>query len=309
MANLILWFKETRPQFLFLSVVLTFLGTSIASYYSPVNLGYALLAGFGLVLTHGSVNAINDYFDYRSGIDLNVTRTPFSGGSGLVPEGKLPLNQALGVGVVTSLIALGIGIYFVTVSGWKLIPLLVVAALCLVLYTPVILKTRWPEWSPGLGLGILPLMGFYFVQTGEYNWTVLIASIPSGILVHNLLLLNEFPDVEADRKGGRRTTPVVSGMEAAGRFFRIMTASVYVWIGGCVLATLISGYLVMPVYCMAAFLTLPLAKKAMDGSKEYNDMNKLVPALGSNVMFILLTQMLIGLGYLLEKVFPFLKSV
>ena len=306
MTKLILWFKETRPQFLFLSVVLTFFGTAVAWYYGSFNLGYALLAGFGLVLTHGSANAINDYFDYKSGIDLNVKRTPSAGGLGLVPEGKLPLKHALWVGVVTSLAALIIGIFFVIVSGRQLIPLLVAAALCLVLYTPVILKTRWPEWSPGLGLGILPILGFYFVQTGQYDWVVLIASIPSGILVHNLLLLNEFPDVEADRKGGRKTTPVVFGMEAAGKFFRIATISVYIWIVGCVLATVISGSVVMPVYCLIVLLTLPLAIKAMQGSKEYKDMSKLVPALRSNVMFILLTQLLLGLGYILEKVFPIL---
>jgi 1,4-dihydroxy-2-naphthoate polyprenyltransferase len=306
MAKSLLWFKETRPQFLFLSIVLTFLGNAIAWYYGSFNFGYALLAGFGLVLTHGSANAINDYFDYKSGIDLNVRRTPFSGGSGLVPEGKLPLKHALWVGIVTSLVALMIGIFFVIVSGWQLIPLLVAAALCLVLYTPVILKTHWPEWSPGLGLGILPVLGFYFVQTGQYDWVVLIASIPSGILVHNLLLLNEFPDVEADRKGGRKTIPIVFGMEAAGKFFRITTISVYIWIFCCVLATLITGSVVMPVYSLIALLTLPLAIKAMKGSKEYNDLSKLVPALSSNVMFILITQLLLGVGYILEKVFPIL---
>ncbi len=304
MKKIILWIRETRPQFLFLSVTLTFLGTAIAWYHGSINIGHALLAGFGLVLTHGSVNAINDYFDYKSGIDLNVTRTPFSGGSGLVPEGKLPLKQALMVGVVTSLVALAIGIYFIIISGWQLIPLIAIAALILVLYTPVILKTFWPEWSPGVGLGIMPLLGLYFVQTGEYNGMVLIASVPSGILVHNLLLLNEFPDVEADRKGGRKTTPVMFGMEAAARFFRIMTVAVYAWIAGCVLATVITGTVVMPLYCLVSFLTWPLAKKAMDGSKESHDINKLISALGSNVMFILFTQVLIGAGYILEKLFP-----
>lgn len=304
MPNLMLWLKETRPQFLLLPVVLAFLGTSIAWYHGSFNLGYALLACIGLVSAHGSVNAINDYFDFRSGIDLHVTRTPFSGGSGLIPEGKLPLNQALGVGIITSLSALAIGIFFIISSGWKLIPLLVVAALCLLLYTPVILKTRWPEWSPGLGLGILPILGFYFVQTGGYGWEVLIASIPSGILVHNLLLLNEFPDVEADRKGGRKTTPVVFGMEAAGKLFRIATLLVYIWIVGCVFATVITGTVVMPVYCLIALLTVPLAIKAMHGSKEYRDMGKLVPALGSNVKFILATHLLLGAGYILQKLFP-----
>jgi 1,4-dihydroxy-2-naphthoate octaprenyltransferase len=304
MKKLILWIKETRPQFLLLSVVLAFLGTSIAWYYGPVNIWHALLAGFGLTLTHGSVNAINDYFDYRSGIDLNVERTPFSGGSGLVPEGKLPLKQALMVGVVTSLAALAIGVYFVIVSGWMLVPLLVVAALCLVLYTPVILKTPWPEWSPGLGLGILPILGFYFVQAGRYDWVVLIASVPSGILVHNLLLLNEFPDVEADRKGGRKNTTVLFGMEAAGRLFRIATVSVYLWIAGCVIATLATGRVVMPVYSLVVFLTLPFAVKAVRGSRAYADREVLVPALGSNVAFILLAQALLGVAYILEKLFP-----
>lgn len=304
MANLILWIKETRPQFLILSIVLAFLGTAIAWYYGSINIGYAILAGFGLMLTHGSVNAINDYFDYKSGIDLNTKRTPFSGGSGLVPEGKLPLKQALGVGVVTSLVGLLIGIFFVIVKGWQLLPLLVLAGLLVVLYTPVILKTKWPEWSPGVGLGILPILGFYFVQTGRYDWIVLIASIPSGILVHNLLLLNEFPDVEADKKGGRKNTPVAFGLDAAGKLFRTATILVYVWIVGCVIATLITGKTVMPVYCLIALLTLPLAIKAMKGSKEYNDMDKLIPSLDSNVKFILVSQILLGIGYILEKVFP-----
>lgn len=304
MAQLILWFKETRPQFLTLSLALAFCGNAIAWYYGYFNFGYALLAAFGLVLTHGSVNAINDYFDYRSGIDLNVRRTPFSGGSGLVPEGKLPLKHALWVGIITSLAALVIGVFFIIVSGLQLIPLLIIAALCLVLYTPVILKTPWPEWSPGLGLGILPLLGFYFIQAGEYNWMVLIASMPSGFLVHNLLLLNEFPDVEADRSGGRKTTPVLFGMEAAGRLFRVMTVLVYVWIAGCVLATLFTGTVVMPVYCLIAFLGLPPAIKAMRASKEYGDINRLIPGLLSNVVFIHLTLLLIGIGYILERLFP-----
>ena len=304
MKNLLLWIMETRPQFLTLSVVLAFLGTAIAWYHGSVNLGYALLAGFGLMLTHGSVNAINDYFDYKSGIDLNVERTPFSGGSGLVPEGKLPLNQALWVGTVTFLVALMIGIFFIAVKGWLLLPLIVAAALCLILYTPVILKTPWPEWSPGLGLGILPILGFYFVQAGRYDWMVLIASVPSGILVHNLLLLNEFPDVEADRKGGRKTTPVLFGMDAAARLFKAATIAVYGWIVACVLVTLAIGRVVMPVYCLIALLTLPWAVKAMRGSKEYHDRGRLIPAMADNVTFILLTHVLLGVGYILEKLFP-----
>ena len=57
------WFLETRPQFLLLSVVLSFLGISIAWYDGPFHLGYALLTFLGLLLCHISVNVLNDYFD------------------------------------------------------------------------------------------------------------------------------------------------------------------------------------------------------------------------------------------------------
>ena len=304
MKRPLLWIMETRPQFLTLSIVLTFLGTAIAWYHGPVNLWYAVLAGVGLMLTHGSVNAINDYFDYKSGIDLNTRRTPFSGGSGLVPEGRLPLSQALWVGVITSCAALVIGIFFLFVKGWLLLPLLVVAAFCLVLYTPVILRTPWPEWSPGLGLGILPILGFYFIQTGRYDGVVLIASIPSGILVHNLLLLNEFPDVAADKKGGRKTTPVLFGLDAAAKFYMMATVAVPVWIVGCVMATFVVGRTVMPVYCLIALATLPWAVKAVQGAFAYHDRERLIKGLSDNVKFILFTQVLIGAGFILEKLFP-----
>ena len=110
------WFLETRPQFLTLSVVLAFLGTAIAWYDGYFNLWHALLAGIGLVLTHASVNILNDYFDFRSGIDLATKRTPFSGGSGILPAGLLTPRQVLWLGMVALLLAVPIGIYFVVIA-------------------------------------------------------------------------------------------------------------------------------------------------------------------------------------------------
>jgi len=296
-VNLKVWFMETRPQFLVLSVVLAFLGTCIAWYDGAFHLGYAVLAFVGLILAHISVNTLNDYFDYKSGIDLAAIRTPFSGGSGILPPGALKPGQVFWLGTISLLLAVPVGIYFSIVSGWQLIPLLVVAALCVVLYTPFILKTYWPEWAPGLGMGALPVMGAYFVQTGAYTWPLVIASVPSFILVHNLLFINEFPDVEADKKGGRRTTPIVIGKAKASIFYAAMTILVYLWIIGAVVAG------IMPVYCLIALLTLPLAVKAIRGCMQYQDMSKLVPALASNVMVVLLTQLLMGVGYILGGLF------
>jgi len=68
----------------------------------------------------------------------------------------------------------------------------------------------------------------------------------------------------------------------------------------------VTGSVIMPVYSLLSFLTLPLALKAMKGSREYLDREKLVPALGSNVMFILSTQFLLGVAYILDRVYPLL---
>jgi len=292
-----IWFLETRPQFLLLSVVLAFLGTSIAWYDGAFHLGYALLAFIGLLLAHISVNTLNDYFDYRSGIDLATKRTPFSGGSGILPPGSLKPGQVLWLGIGSLLLAIPIGVFFVIETGWQLIPLLIAAALCVVLYTPVILRIYWPEWAPGLGLGALPVMGAYFVQTGEYTWPLVIASIPSFILVHNLLFINEFPDVEADRKGSRRTTPIVIGIEKSSRIYSALTIMVYLWIIGGV----VTGQ--MPVFSLIALLTLPLAIKAIKGALKSQEMSRLVPAMANNVLVVLLTQLLLGIGYILAGVF------
>ncbi|MBI2287963.1 MAG: prenyltransferase [Chloroflexi bacterium] len=289
------WFLETRPQFLLLSVVLAFLGTSIAWYDGAFHPGYALLAFLGLLLAHISVNVLNDYFDYRSGIDLATKRTPFSGGSGILPATLLTPRQVFWLGMGSLLLAVPIGVYFIVVRGWLLLPLLLVAAASVLIYTPFMLKTRWPEWVAGLGLGTLPVLGAYFVQTTAYL-PALVASIPSGILVHNLLLLNEFPDVQADGKANRKTLPIIMGKAKAGIVYSVLTIVVYLWIiGGVVVGR-------MPVFSLIALLTFPLAIKAIQGARKPEEMNHLVPAMANNVLVVLLTQFLLGIGYILAVV-------
>jgi 1,4-dihydroxy-2-naphthoate octaprenyltransferase len=296
-VKLKLLFLETRPQFLLLSVVLAFLGTTIAWYDGFFNLGYALLAGFGLLLTHISVNTLNDYFDYRSGVDLATKRTPFSGGSGILPAKLLTPKQVFWLGMSSFLSAVGIGVFFILVTGWLLLPLLLVAAICVLFYTPVILRMPWPEWAAGLGLGVLPILGLYFVQTAQYTWHAAIAAIPSGILVHNLLLLNEFPDTEADSGAGRRTLPIIMGGSRSSLIYSVLTITIYLWIIGWVIAG------VMPVFALIALLTLPFALKAIKGSRKHREMAQLVPAMASNVLVVLVTQLLLGIGYILAKIF------
>jgi 1,4-dihydroxy-2-naphthoate octaprenyltransferase len=288
------WFQEARPQFLILSIVLAILGTAIAFYDGFFNLGFAIIAFVGLLLTHISVNTLNDYFDYKSGIDLNAQRTPFSGGSGILPADKMRPKQVLWLGIISFILAIPIGIYFCIVSGWLLLPLLVVAAICILLYTSVILKTPYPEWAAGLGLGFLPVVGMYFVQSGVYNWHIVVAAIPSGIMVYNLLFLNEFPDLEADRQGKRKTFPVLLGLKAASIQYTVMTIVMYLWI----IAWSIAG--VMPILSLISLLSIPFSIKAIKGALNYSDMNQLIPGMANNVLAIMVTQLLLAIAYIVS---------
>lgn len=292
----------SRAPFLLLAMVLGFLGAALAwyehqEYGSTFNLGYAFLAGIGLVIAHISVNVFNEYFDFRSKVDFRTPRTPFSGGSGALPSGLITEKQALWLGIGSLVIIIPIGIFFTLETGWLLLPLLLVAAIIIVIYTPLILKMGYPEWAPGVGLGILPVLGAYFIQTGEYTLTALIAAVPSGILVHNLLLLNELPDAEADNTVKRRTLPIVIGKKNASIVYSALMVVMYLWIIGAVITS------DMPAFTLLGLLTLPLAYKAINGSFKFDDMSKLVPALANNVFVVLLTQLLMGVGFILAGVF------
>lgn len=292
-----IWFLEFRPQFLILSVVLGILGTSIAWYDGAFNFGYAALAMLGTLLAHISVNLLNDYYDYKSGVDLVTERTPFSGGSGILKAGLLEPKHVLWIGLVCFLLAVPIGIYFVIVSGWLLLPILLIGGIYILFYTSFITKLHLPEFGSALGTGTLQVLGFYFIQTGEYTLPVIVVSVASLILGFNILLLNEFPDAEADKIAGKKTLPIVIGKAKASRVYSVTAVLIYVWIIGGV----VTG--VMPVYTLIALLTVPLGIKAIQGALKYQDMARLVPAMASNVMVVLLAQLLLGVGFILGRVF------
>ena len=270
----------------------------MALYNGSFNTLYFVLAIIGLVLLHTSVNTLNDYSDYKSGIDLKVKRTPFSGGSGILPADRLPASTALKMGLISFFLAVPIGVYFLIARGLTLLPIFIIGAIFVFWYTSSITKLGYglPEIAAGLGLGTLPVLGTFLILHGQFSWAMLYASIPSGFLVCNLLYLNEFPDAEADKTGGRKTLPIILGYKKAAIIYSVITSMVYVWIAAGVLLKL------MPAWTLIALLTLPMAIKAIRGSLTFKRVEELVPAQGANVMVVLLTQLLLGVGFVLAHV-------
>jgi len=291
------WFLEIRGPFLALSVVLAPIGTAIAWHDGSFNLGYFLLAWVGAILAHVGVNVFNEYFDYKSGLDFETQKTPFSGGSGMLTTGLIEPRRAYLLGMACLFIDAVIGVYFVIVQGWGLLPVILLGGLFSYFYTPYLSRWRIGEVAAGLGLGSLVVLGAYFVQTGQYTWEVIVASLAPGFLTANLLLINELPDVEADMKVGRRNLVMALGRKRAAWLYTILMVCTYLSI---VLGVVFS---LMPWPVLVTLLTIPLARKAIQGAlQHYDDIPQLIPALGANVMAMLAIDALLTVGYVLATV-------
>jgi len=287
------WLLTVRAPFLPLSAILVSLGSAAACWEGWFNLSRFLLALVGLLLTHVSVNTLNEYFDFKTGIDLHTVKTPFSGGSGVLPSGMLKPSSVLRLGLACFLLASLIGVYFLVEVGWLLLPVLVLGAFFTLSYSSLLSRLMLGEVSAGLGMGVLPVLGAYYVQAASSSLNILLASIPSGILVFNLLLLNEFPDVEADLKGGRRNLPIVLGKRRAAKIYSASLLSLYPFLILCVALGL------LPAPLLLSLLTLPFAFKASASClKNFDRLEGLMEALKMNVVVVLAFQGLMALGYL-----------
>jgi 1,4-dihydroxy-2-naphthoate octaprenyltransferase len=296
MKDLKIWLGPMRVDFLYLDVACVLLGTSAAVWtHGSINVLYLILAFIGAVCAHISVNTLNEYFDFRSGLDLASERTPFSGGSGTLQERPEMAPIVLRIAVVNLAITSVIGIYFLFVRGWALLPLGALGILVIVVYTHWI--TRKPFVSlivTGLGFGLLMVMGTNYVLTGEYTWTAFFASLAPFFLGNNLLLLNQYPDVEADRSVGRRNLPILLGRQRCSIIYALILLATYV--------SMVAGVWLdhLPTATLIGLLTLPLAVLAAVGVYRYaNDLPNLLRYMGFNVLLNIATPVLMAIGLLI----------
>ena len=291
------WFLETRPSFLLLTPLNYSVGLAAAYIEGCFDTFHSVLGLVGVLFAHISINVINDYFDYESGLDLKTRRTPFSGGSGILPAGALNPRSVYHFALACLLLGGAIGVYFAYKMGWMLLPLILFAAFTIYFYTPLLSHWYIGELFTGINFGFLMAVGAYFIMTGRYSVSAFVPAVIPGILGATLLFINEFPDLEPDREVGRRNIVMSIGLERASRVYAVLVASPYVWVLVCVATRL------MPWTTLVAFLTLPTALKAARGAiAHHSDVEKLTPALGANIQWILSMTLLTTLG-LLSSVF------
>ena len=293
MGKLSLSLGSARLPFLVLTPACVALGLACAyRTQGHINVMEAALVLLGALAAHVSVNAFNEYQDFHSGLDAMTQRTPFSGGSGVLlahPE-LAPATLAMAVGCLV--VSMGVGLYFVALRGMALLPLGLVGVVLVTAYTQWI--TRHPVLclvAPGLGFGPLMVVGTHVALTGSYSATAAVASLVPFFLVNNLLLLNQFPDVEADRSVGRRHLLVTAGAAVATRWYVIQMVLAFASIPLGVAA----GFL--PVGALLGLLMLPVAVHTMrEVVAHAQAVERLLPAMGRNVMINLVTPVLMAVG-------------
>jgi 1,4-dihydroxy-2-naphthoate polyprenyltransferase len=285
-----------RVPFLILppACVLLGLGTAIRTT-GHINWLHLAMALVGAVCAHISVNAFNEYFDFKSGLDATTQRTPFSGGSGTLQARADMAGPALAVAWTALAITALIGVCFAFLRGPAILPLGILGLLVIFAYTPWL--TRDPFLcliAPGLGFGPLMVMGVHFVLTGAYSWSAFVASLVPFFLVSDLLLLNQFPDVEADRGVGRRHFPILVGRKTSSLIYGAFLASAYL----AIVVGVVLGLL--PALCLIGLLGAGLAvPTGIDAFRHADDIGRLIPSMGRNVLLNLATPVLVGIGLLL----------
>lgn len=293
MNNLKHLFGPMRIPFLVLTPACVLLGLGTTVWTSgKVSFLYFILALIGAISAHISANAFNEYFDYKSGLDYRTARTPFSGGSGTLPEKPDMARSALNTALITFAVTGLIGLFFLYIRGLSLLPLGVLGLLVVVTYTPWLARNPFLCLiAPGVGFGPLMVMGTHFVLTGEYSWTAFIASLVPFFLVSDLLLLNQFPDVEADRSVGRRHFLIVVGRETSTSIYGVFLLLAYLSI------SLGVYFEYLPKVSLIGLATIVMAVPAFVGAFRYGEnIEKLIPYMGLNVIVNIVTPVLVAVG-------------
>lgn len=303
MRGPIFWLKAARAPFFTGSLAPIMVGTATALYEAgAVSWPRAALALAALTCLHAGANLANDYYDHLSGNDeINVTRAaPFTGGSRFIQEGKAQPWEILAASLVSLGVGAAIGAYLVLVSGWPILVLGIIGGATGFFYTAPPLKLGYRgvgEVFILLDFGLLPVLGAEYVQTQSFSAGAAAAGACVGLLMTNVLWINQFQDMEADAAVGKRNWVVRLGRRASSAIHAGLFALAY----GAIIGGVVWG--VLPIWALLGLLSLPLAAKASVVSLKHHDqLDRLTPANVGTIGAHLATSALLAAGLVIAGV-------
>ncbi|MDB4840290.1 prenyltransferase [Nitrosopumilus sp.] len=288
------WLRVIRVRFLLASVIAVMTGLALNwSQNGSIEYFDALLTFAGVMALHASVDLLNDYWDFKRGIDTKTTRTKMSGGTGVLPDGLLKPSSVYRAGVFFLVLGALIGSYFVITYGILIAIILGFAILSIYFYSTKIVDSGLGEFFVAVK-GSMIVIGTFYIQSGEVNIESILAGIVIGTLSSLVLFIASFPDHDADKSKGRKTLVITVGKEKARKLFWIFPLFAY----GVIVIGVMLNYL--PVLTLISLVSLPLIIKSGIGlQKNYDSVDNLVPYMTSTLKFSRLTGILFVISFLI----------
>ncbi|MFN3386521.1 MAG: 1,4-dihydroxy-2-naphthoate octaprenyltransferase [Candidatus Thermochlorobacter sp.] len=266
------WWIALRPYSFTASVIPAIMGGVIALWmrshglvefdFSIVNF---ILCIIGCVAIHSVTNLVNDYFDYKTGLD---NKDNF-GAMNILVQGALTPEQVRNATIVAFVVAAAIGAYFIFEAGPKadvLIYLIVFGALSAYFYTapPLSLKYRGlGDLQVVLSFAVLMVFGAYYVQTKSFSWLPIIYSIPIGLLVDDILHINNLRDIPADKKAQISTLAIWLGESGAKTFHYVLCFGAFLSVGIMIAVAKLTWFSLLTLLALPSAIKLSQEVSAM----------------------------------------------
>jgi len=264
------WFRLARPFSLTAAAVPVLFGTALAFKDGSFSAGPLFAMLFGSLLIQAATNMFNEFYDAQRGLDVAGT----IGIAGSIVSGRVTARRVLVGALLCYTVALFLGIYLIVVGGWPILVLGCLSALGGYLYSAgprPIAYTPASEAVVFVFMGILIVVIAYAVQTRTFPAYMPLAALPIGGLVAAILLANNIRDLISDRRGGRRTLPVVFGREVAILIYRALLLEAFLAV-----AVLIAFGLVPPE-CALVFPSVFAALRLWRDVASYSTPSRLDP--------------------------------
>ena len=291
------WLRVIRVRFLLASVIAVSVGLAINWWQnSTIDVLAATLTMGGVMALHASVDLLNDYWDFKRGIDTSTKRTKMSGGTGVLPEGLLEPKQVYRAGIGFLILGSLIGGYFVLTDGIIIAAILGFAILSIYFYSTKIVDSGLAEVFVAIK-GTMIVLGTFFIQSSIITLDAIFAGIVVGILSSMVLFITSFPDYEADKSKGRKTLVISVGKKKASSVFWVFPIIAYGIIITCVALE------IFPIFTLITLLTIPLMINSGRKLKNhFDDIDGLIPAMSNTLKFSRITGALFVAGFLVSVI-------
>ncbi|ADL08463.1 prenyltransferase [Thermosediminibacter oceani] len=286
-----IWVASTVPMAVAAALAYSLEGT--------FNLYWFLWSLVGVYLIEIGKNAVNEFVDFESGVDTSITpdkRTPFSGGKKVIVDGILTLSEVKVIAAVTMILAGLVGLYVVFAREPEVLWIGIAGYAISIFYSlpPVKLCYRgFGELAVGLTFGPLVLCGTYLVQTYKISTEAVLCSLILGLLIANVLWINQFPDYEADMMGQKKNWVVRMGKKKATSVFAALFTAAFA-------LSAILAFIAGNPFFLLPLCVFPLARRAVDVARRYyDDIPRLIEANAKTVQVYQLTGLTLIIAALL----------